>query len=332
MYIIYISIFLSSILLTFLVRQLALKKNIIDNPNERSSHTVPTPRGGGLAIVITWFAGLVFLFWQKQIEANLFYALLSGIVLAVVSALDDVLDLTPKVRMIAQAVSAAGALYFLGGFNLLPDFDNVFIPNSFGIWIFSFCAFIGIIWFINLYNFLDGIDAYASQEAILVTAGLLLLTGNYWLGILIAAVGGFLVWNWPKAKIFMGDVGSTQLGFALVVLGIYFHNQQELNILTWLALTSVFWFDATITLYRRWRNKEQLSKAHKKHMYQRLNQSGLSHLQVDLLAIAFNVFVVALAWLNQRYSNNSIVLLIIVVVLLFTILRWVDSRKAFSKD
>jgi len=325
--IIYLIVFLSSLILTFLVRKLALKKNIIDNPNERSSHTVPTPRGGGLAIVITWFAGLICLFLQKQIEANLFFALMSGVVLAIVSALDDVLDLTPKIRMVAQAISAAGALYFLGGFNLLPDFQNQLV-----FWGLTIVVFVGIIWFINLYNFLDGIDAFASQEAILVSAGLIILTGNYWLGILIAAVGGFLVWNWPKAKIFMGDVGSTQLGFALVVLGIYFHNQQAVNIFTWLALTSVFWFDATITLYRRWCNKEQLSKAHKKHMYQRLNQSGLSHLQVDLLAIAFNGFVIALSCLNQLYFNNAFILLLIVVVLLFFVLRWVDSRKAFSKD
>lgn len=111
-YLFYIVAIIAAIVLTYLVRKLALKKNIIDNPNERSSHTIPIPRGGGLAIVIVWFLGLAYLFWQGQIEKSLFLALLSGIVLAIISALDDVLDLTPKVRMAAQAISAFGTLSF----------------------------------------------------------------------------------------------------------------------------------------------------------------------------------------------------------------------------
>jgi Fuc2NAc and GlcNAc transferase len=228
-----VSAFLSPIGLTYLVRLIALKKNIIDNPNERSSHTIPTPRGGGLAIVLVWFVGLTYLFLKGQLDQSLFFALLSGLVLALVSLLDDILGLKPTVRLVAQAVSAFGALWILGGINLFPSINSQSL-----FWLMNFGAFIGVIWFINLFNFLDGIDAYASQEAILVASGLLVLTGNPLLGLLIAAVGGFLVWNWPKAKIFMGDVGSTQLGFILVVFGIYYHNTQEINIANWLILTS----------------------------------------------------------------------------------------------
>jgi len=313
--------------LTYFVRQLALKKNIIDKPNERSSHTIPTPRGGGLAIVIVWFLGLGYLFWKGQVEKDLFLALLSGLVLAIVSALDDVVDLTPKIRMLAQAISAAVALYFLGGFHLIPNFYNPYV-----FWFLNFVIFIGVIWFINLYNFLDGIDAYASQESILVAVGLLLLTGNILPSILIAAVAGFLVWNWPKAKIFMGDVGSTQLGFILVVLGIYFHNTQEVNISSWLILTSLFWFDATYTLYSRWRNKEPLSKAHRKHGYQRLTRAGWFHLKVDIYAITINLILIGIVIVNHYFVQQHVLALLLSISLLFFVNWRVNKIYPFPKD
>jgi UDP-N-acetylmuramyl pentapeptide phosphotransferase/UDP-N-acetylglucosamine-1-phosphate transferase len=200
------------------------------------------------------------------------------------------------------------------------------------LWIFTFGAFIGIIWFINLYNFLDGIDAYASQEAILVTVGMLIISGSSFLGLLIAAVAGFLVWNWPKAKIFMGDVGSTQLGFILIVLGIYFHNSLELNMVNWLILTSLFWFDATYTLFRRWKNKEQLSKAHRKHGYQRLTRAGWSHLKVDIYAIIINLMLIGIVLLNHFYLQQDIMALIVSIGLLFFVNWRVDKIFAFPKD
>ncbi len=316
-----------SFVLTLIVKHIALKKNIIDNPNERSSHTVPTPRGGGLAIVVVWFFGLAYLHWGGRVEQGLFYALLSGLVLAVVSMIDDVISLTPKIRVLAQAISAFGALYFLGGIHLFVNFDSQVL-----FLLTNVCAFIGIIWFINLYNFLDGIDAYASQEAILVAAGLLIITGNPIIGILIAAVVGFLVWNWPKAKIFMGDVGSTQLGFILIVLGIYFHNTGELPIFSWLILTSLFWFDATFTLFNRWRNREQLSKAHRKHGYQRLTIAGWTHLKVVLYAIALNMLLVAIVLANHFYFQQNLIALIITIVMLFFVNRRVNKIYPFPKD
>jgi UDP-N-acetylmuramyl pentapeptide phosphotransferase/UDP-N-acetylglucosamine-1-phosphate transferase len=320
-------LFTLSFLLTLLVRHLALKKNLIDQVNERSSHTIPTPRGGGLAIVLCWFGALVYLFIHKDIEPNLFFALLSGLILAIVSWLDDLMDLKPGVRILAQALSALGALYFLGGIKLLPGFDAQWF-----FWLTNFIVFVGIIWFINLYNFLDGLDGYASQEAILVSAGLILITGQPQLWLLIAAVAGFLAWNWPKAKIFMGDVGSTQLGFILVVFGIYYHNSGSVAISNWLILTSLFWFDATFTLYRRWRNGEKLSVAHKKHGYQRLVQGGFSHLKVDLWAISLNIVLIGLSYLGQFHLNQSLIILAFVVILLFFINYRIDRIFAFKKD
>ncbi len=312
---------------TAIVRKLALKKNLLDQVNERSSHTVPTPRGGGLAIVLCWFAALIYLFVQHEIEPKLFGALMSGIVLAIVSWLDDVLDLKPGIRLLTQAISAFGALFFLGGINLFPGFNSVWF-----FWLTNLVVFIGIIWFINLYNFLDGLDGYASQEAILVSVGLILISGQSLPWILIAAVAGFLAWNWPKAKIFMGDVGSTQLGFILIVMGIYFHNKGTIAITNWLILTSLFWFDATFTLYRRWRNSEKLSVAHKKHGYQRLVQGGFSHLKVDLWAISINIVLIVLAFTGQRFQYLSVGILALVIILLFFVNYRIDRIFAFKKD
>jgi len=321
----YLAAFIFSLILTYLVRIIAIKKSIIDTPNERSSHTVPTPRGGGLAIIVVWFAGLIYLFVNGQIEKQLFLALMSGIILAVISLLDDILDLKPAIRMLAQVITAAFAMGFLGGFNLLSENQNTVI------WLISsIVVFIGIIWFINLFNFLDGIDAYASQEAILVATGILLLTDNQLSALLIAATAGFLIWNFPKAKIFMGDVGSTQLGFVLVVLGIYFHNTESMNISNWLILTSLFWFDATFTLYRRWRNNEQLSVAHKKHAYQRLVQGGFSHLKVDIYAVILNILLIGIVYLNHYYLHQGIILLIIVILVMFFINNRVDKVFKFK--
>jgi len=325
MHITYLMFFIVAFSLTYLVRQLAIKRNIIDNPNERSSHSIPTPRGGGLAIVVTWYGGLTYFYFLGLIEQNLFFALISGFILAVVSLFDDILDLRPIVRIIAQGISAFGALYFLEGFN-----SFIFSYNGILFWTLNVGIFIGIIWFINLYNFLDGIDAYASQEAILVAFGLYIVTGNQVLLLLIAAVLGFLVWNWPKAKIFMGDVGSTQLGFILIVLGIYFHNKFELNIINWLIITSLFWFDATYTLFRRWKNKEKLSQAHKKHAYQRLVQGGFSHLKVNILAISINIILILLTVLNFFFWGVSIVVFLFVIIFLFFIIKKIDKIFPFK--
>jgi Fuc2NAc and GlcNAc transferase len=304
---------------------LALKKKLLDNPNDRSLHTIPTPRGGGLAIVLTWLGGLVFLYLEDLIAQNLFYALVSGVVLAIVSLIDDIVDLKPFIRILAQATSAFLALYFIGGLKLMQGLDNYVI-----LMIVNFVAFIGIIWFINLFNFLDGIDAYASQEAIFVALGILLITGNPLVGLLIAAVAGFLVWNWPKARIFMGDVGSTQLGFILIVLGIYFHNTIELNIASWLILTALFWVDATLTLFRRWRNHEKLSVAHNKHAYQRIVKYGFSHQKIVLIAIIINSSLLGLTYLSSKYCEYVIGFILFAIIELYIIIRLIDKRYPFD--
>jgi len=312
-----------SFILTWIIRRFANKLNIVDIPNNRSSHEKPTPRGGGLAIVLTWYSAITVLFFYNQIESNLYYAFLFGIILAAISIIDDIFSLKPLIRLIAQFITAMGAVYFLDGLSLI--IGNIEINQA----VVIPALIIGIIWFINLYNFLDGIDGYASVEAISVALGLYIFTGNLILLLLIASVLGFLIWNWPKAKIFMGDVGSTQLGFILAVIGIHFHNKQDFSIFYWILLTAPFWFDASYTLFRRWKNKEKLSQAHRKHAYQRIVQAGFSHLKTDFYLIVINIIIIGILFIIITFSNLLIPAFLMVILFLFALTRRIDKLKSF---
>ncbi|MGD0343157.1 MAG: hypothetical protein ABSA76_15760, partial [Bacteroidales bacterium] len=209
-----------SFCVTSLIIKYADKNKMIAIPNERSLHDIPTPKGGGIAIVLSWYIGITILNFGGIIEKNLFYALLSGILLAIISLINDLTGLKPYIRLIIQFITSIIAFYFLQG--LRPLIIPV-IEINYQFIIYPL-AIIGMVWFINLFNFMDGVDGFASVEAITICAVLFVFTWNLATILLIVCITGFLYWNWPKAKIFMGDVGSTQLGFILVVLGIYFHN------------------------------------------------------------------------------------------------------------
>jgi UDP-N-acetylmuramyl pentapeptide phosphotransferase/UDP-N-acetylglucosamine-1-phosphate transferase len=328
MLMLYIIVFLLSCVLTWRIRVYAIRKSIMDIPNDRSSHTIPTPRGGGLALAIAWFAGLIYMYGIGKIDRNLFYALFSGLPLTLIGFADDIFNLKPAVRFLVQFVCAGLALFFLKGMGAI-EVANL---NLHFFWLCTLLAFIAIIWSVNLFNFLDGIDGYISLEVIFIGFAVFLLTGDS-LGILLAsATLGFLCWNWQKAKIFMGDVGSTLLGFTVAVLAIFHQNMQNLHIPVWLILTSVFWFDATITLFRRVKNKESLSQAHRKHAYQRIVQWGFSHQKTTLLVFVLNLLGLGLAWLAKEYQAYDCLFLGLDLVLLFVVLRWIDFRKPFEYD
>ena len=164
-------LFLLSWSLTYFIKNHAIKNSLVDIPNDRSSHSIPTPHGGGIAIAVSWFIGIAYLFGIDQIESDLFYALVVGVVIAVVSYLDDLYELKPRTRFLTQLFTALAGLWFLGGLNVL-DFGLFTIENQI---ITNTIAVIAIIWFINLYNFLDGIDGYAGSEAVFLgLAGYLL--------------------------------------------------------------------------------------------------------------------------------------------------------------
>ena len=319
---IYIILFVLSFTLTYLIKEYAIKKSLVAEVNERSSHTVPTPHGGGIALSSTWFIGLIYLYINDQIDPALFYALLVGIIISIVSFFDDIYELSAKLRLIVQAIVAIGGLYFLGGFDTLTfgffSVENQVLTNIF--------AFLMIIWFINLYNFLDGINGYAGSQAVfLALAGFVLFGADHFL-ILAVSVLGFLCWNWNKAKIFMGDVGSTLLGYNVAIFTIYYANVESSNFWIWIILFGIYWFDATITLIRRKLNGEKLSQAHKKHAYQRLTQAGWSHYQVTNYSIALNLVLFSIVY----FVSNVFVAFVLALVVLGLSMKFVDSKKAFS--
>jgi Fuc2NAc and GlcNAc transferase len=178
---------------------------------------------------------------------------------------------------------------------------------------------------------MDGVDGFASIEAIIICSVLFIMSWNLINILLIICTLGFLYWNWPKARIFMGDVGSTQLGFILVVLGIYNHNIKEFSILNWIMLSSPFWFDATLTLYRRWRNKEKLSEAHRKHVYQRIVEAGFSHEKVNLFLIFINLITILLIILYRAFKIVQIPVFILSMVFFYIITKQVDRRVPFKR-
>lgn len=317
---IYIILFLVSLALTYLIKEIAIKKSLMAIPNERSSHTIPTPHGGGIAIAFTWFSGISYLYFYDMLDRDIYLALMIGLLLSIVSFLDDIYDLNPKLRILVQVIVSILGIYFLGGLEKI-DLGFFIIENRF---VTNILAVIASIWFINLYNFLDGIDGYAGSEAIFLALAGYILFGNEFYLLLIVSVLGFLVWNWHKAKIFMGDVSSTLLGYNIAIFAIYHQNEGD-SILIWIVLFGLFWFDATLTLFRRLKNGEALSVAHKKHAYQRLTQAGWRHDKVVL----FGMFINLLLFLLVLTLSNDFIAFILALGLLFVTMRLVDRIKAF---
>lgn len=319
---VYITLLLLSFALTYFIKEYAIKKSLVAHVNERSSHSVPTPHGGGIAIAIIWFLGLVYLYFTSEIEANLFYALLVGNIISIVSFFDDLYELSPKLRLIIQALVAILGLYFLGGFETLT-FGLFNISNSIFTNIFAFFL---IIWFINLTNFIDGINGYVGSEFVFLSlAGFFLFSDTHFL-VLAVSVLGFLFWNWNKAKIFMGDVGSTLLGYNIAIFTLYYSNLEAKNFWLWIVLFSLFWFDATLTLIRRKLNGEKLSQAHKKHAYQRLTQVGWNHYKVTNYSILINVILFGFVYL----ISNVFISFLFSLIFLYSIMKFIDSKKAFK--
>ena len=319
---IYILLFILSVSLTFLVRKIALKKVLLAEVNDRSSHTTPTPHGGGIAIAITWFSGISYLYYLGDIDSSLYYAFLVGIVISLVSYLDDLYELSPKLRLLVQFIVAISGVYLIGG---VSEIDFTFFTLSNQLILNSLTVLI-IVWFINLYNFLDGIDGYAGSEIVFLSlAGFILFEESHFL-VLIAASLGFLLWNWHKAKIFMGDVGSTLLGYNVAIYMLYYTNQESSNLWIWLILFGVFWFDASVTIFRRFKNKEKLFQAHKKHAYQRLEQSGISHDGIVIRAMLLNIVLFSFIY----FIPSLFLSFLISLVVLYTSLKYVDRLKGFS--
>ena len=291
-----------------LVRSAALRHRILDAPNERSLHTEPTPRGGGIAIVIASLGGIwVCWAWVHSWPA---WPLLSftgaALLVAAVSWRDDIGALPVLVRFGAHATAAVVVVVALGYWAVLeaPGVGLLRI-GYLGLPI----TFLWIVGLTNAYNFMDGIDGIAGIQAVVAGAGWVALAGSTnrieaWLGLLLAASClGFLVFNWPPAKIFMGDVGSAFLGFSFAALAVIGAHHDPRLALGGILVVWPFVFDTSFTLVRRLRRGENVFQAHRSHLYQRLVLAGHSHRFVTCLYGVLAVVGVGLAlvW-DQRIA------------------------------
>lgn len=294
-----VAAFAAALVLTGLVRRYALARAVLDVPNERSSHTAPVPRGGGLAIVAVVLGGVALLGGTGRLAGALALAVLGGgMLIAALGWLDDRRGLPALVRLAGHAIAAGWALWWLDGMPTLTIGTHAVVLGAGG----GLLAGLVIVWATNVTNFMDGIDGLAAGEAATVTlsAAALLATGNPGLGLAAALTGGaalgFLPWNWRPARIFMGDTGSGFLGYVIAVLAIASERAGALPAMVWLVLYAVFATDATLTLVRRaWRG-ERWYAPHRSHAYQRLVQAGWSHDRVTGAVLLVNAGLGVVAW------------------------------------
>ena len=314
-----IIIIFTSLLLTELIRRYSLKKNLLDTPNERSSHSIATPRGGGLSIVLVF---LISIGLSDLQPTNIVYALIgSGILVAVVGFLDDQGHIAAKWRLLVHFMAVAWVLYWLGG---IPEFQLLGFTINLS-WLSFLIVAIILVWLLNLFNFMDGIDGIAASETIFISCG-----GAYflWLAglenlsfialILAASTAGFLILNWPPAKIFMGDVGSGFLGLMLGVIA-YATILQGMLVWIWVILFGIFLVDSGVTLLRRILNGERWYEAHCSHAYQHAARKW-GHKRVSISVMIINLFFLfPLALLSHLKPEMGIIFTLLTFIPLIII-------------
>ncbi len=295
-----------------------IKRGVLDHPNERSSHVTPTPRGGGLVlalvVLVAYSAGGYFIGYQ--LSAGF---LIGAILVVAVSWLDDVFSVSFAWRLIVHSIAAVTVVYSCGSIDTISSpFGGEAIQLG---WFGPIITFCWILWLINAYNFMDGIDGIAGVQAITASIGWLViglrmeLPAIYVLaGTLSFAAFGFLLHNWPPARIFMGDAGSAFLGFVLAALPLMAQQNSPNSPSPWLliaiALVWLFVFDSIVTFLRRVARRERVWQAHREHLYQRLVRSGYSHRTVTvfygIISLIISALSVQLFFSENRFTGKWI--------------------------
>jgi Fuc2NAc and GlcNAc transferase len=282
---------------TWLILRHAKHLGVIQVPNERSSHSVPTASGGGVGIVIGGAVGTSLAAFQAPREVLI--VLVTSLIVAAIGFYDDRRPVPAGYRLGAHFVLFAVAVIWVVPLGPLAGEMGIALPLPLMVGLFGLLMLIGVYW-INLFNFMDGIDGLAASQAIfmpLAAAALALFAmpglighpGIWWLIALAAASLGFLCLNWPPARIFMGDAGSTYLGFVIAILALLTISWGWLTVWQWAILGAPFVADASVTLIRRALQGERIVEAHRRHAYQALARRWNSHRRVTLLLIAIDV-------------------------------------------
>ena len=300
----------AGLLLMPMVLRYARRRGMLDVPNARSSHSRVTPRGGGAAIVIVVLVMLAGLAARNPDLHRVAIALAGGgVLVAGVGWIDDLRQVSALPRIVVHTVAAVWIVAWIGGMPILA-LGGATVRLG---WVGAVVACILIAWFINLYNFMDGIDGIAGTQAVLAAlalGSLLTAEGDTVLAsvcwVLAGAAGAFLVWNWPPAKIFMGDVGSGFIGMCLGTMAVAAQNRSALELTVPLVLLGVFIVDATATLLRRLLSGERWFDAHRSHAYQRAVQHGFTHRQVTVAVIVVNLGLWVAAWTMRTSPRMSV--------------------------
>lgn len=293
---------------TRFIRRHAAGLGLIAEPNERSSHATPTPSGGGLGIVAGGTLGAVALVWSLPGWA--FVVAVLSLAIALIGFLDDRRPVAPSLRLFSQFLLVGILVWVLGPIELSER-----IAPTLPIELITLALVVGAVYWVNLFNFMDGIDGLAASEALfLLGAGVwLALDGGavfgselMWLAAIAAATLGFLVLNWPPARIFMGDAGSTYLGFMIALGALATIATGDLSLWQWLILAAVFVTDTTVTIARRLLLGENPLTAHRRHAYQRLSRRFGGHLPVTATIMVLNlVGLLPLAWWAGRNPDSA---------------------------
>jgi len=285
----------ASWVLTGLLRRYAIARCLLDVPNNRSSHTSPTPRGGGISIVLTFLAGLALLWLLSFLDTAVFIGLSgAGVMVAVIGFIDDHGHIAARWRLLGHFSAASWLVFCIGGLPIFTLYGFVVDSGLIG----DVLIVVALVWLLNLYNFMDGIDGIAGVEALSSTLAVALISSFVFedqemaiLNLLMfASVTGFLIWNFPPAKIFMGDAGSGFLGLMLGALALYSVRIEAVMLLVWLILLGVFIVDATFTLLRRLLRGDKIYEAHRSHAYQFASRKFGDHRVVTLLVLVINLF------------------------------------------
>ena len=289
---------LLSAVATRAARSYALSKQLIDTPNHRSSHVVPIPRGGGISLALAWFVA-VAAFARPTLSPLTAALFLGGLLISFLGWQDDQGRASVPVRLSLQFVAVTALVLAIGA----PE------SVSFGLVVLPLgplaipLVLIGMVWIVNLYNFMDGLDGIAATQAVVAGASMgaiLLVSGAPDVALLsfaVAASGvGFIRWNWPPARVFMGDVGSGLLGFAFGAIALAGSREASVALPILLLPLGPFIADATWTLVRRGIRGERVYLAHRRHLYQRLAQAGWSHKRVSAVTAGLALALSGLAF------------------------------------
>lgn len=319
-----------SVILTGLFRMAALRIRLIDTPVSRSAHTDPVPLGGGVVIVALALLVVSYYYSVGMIPRPEFAALIAAGAIAVIGIVDDIRQLDIRWRVSMQFLAAIWVVYCLGNVPAI-DFGILQLPES---WVLNVLAVFALVWLLNLYNFMDGIDGIAGSQLIFVNLltivivinsddVLVLLSATF-----AACATGFLFWNWSPAKIFMGDVGSSFIGFSLGVMALLSMHHNSMTVWTWVLLLAVFIVDATLALVNRCRLKQRWYEGHASHAYQNAARHYKSHAKVTITIVSINLLWLApLAWLSVQYPAMGLYLTVVGLIPLIFLAQHFGAGK-----